>query len=117
MARHAPTSQLAFVPRHFYGEQELGFYRNLRHSMDFEWFHRFYKRFGKAGFKVVDRVLGTYYLGGISDSAFLKSFQANENILRENGTKPLVSAMLRWGYTTKHRMVHRILPQLKRWLA
>jgi glycosyltransferase involved in cell wall biosynthesis len=106
----------AFVPRHFYQSQELGLYRKLRHSMDFEWFHRFYKRYGDAGFQVVDQVLGTYYLGGLSDGAFLQSFKTNEAILRENGTSPLFSRALRWVYSTKHGIVHRILPKIKRML-
>ncbi len=104
----------AIVPLHFYDDQELGLYQLLPNSMDYEWFHRYYKRFGKTGFYVVDQVLGTYYLGGHSDAAFLKSFRSNKRIQRENGMSSFIATLLCWGYITKHWLVHRLIPQIKR---
>jgi len=64
VAMHLPHNWCA-VPRSRY--LELGVYRPLPLAMDFDWFHRYYKRYGADGFIVLDEVLGTYYLGGTSD--------------------------------------------------
>lgn len=98
---HVPHNWCA-VPLHYY--RTLGPYRNIPLAMDFDWFHRYYLHFGTAGFRVVDQVLGNYYLGGASDSGFLESFKANERILVENGSSVLLARFYRMSYTLKHAL-------------
>ena len=90
------------VPAHHY--KTLGSYKKIPLAMDFEWFHRYYRKFGVAGFDVVDRVLGSYYLGGASDRNFRKSFSVNEKILLDNGTHPVTARLLRLAYTLNHAL-------------
>jgi glycosyltransferase involved in cell wall biosynthesis len=80
----------------------LGPYRHLPLAMDFDWFHRYYKKYGADGFLVVDRALGAYYLGGKSDANYVQSFRMNERILIENGGSPLRARALCWSYSLKH---------------
>lgn len=99
IAMHLPHNWCA-VPRHYY--QTEGGYRKLPLAMDFEWFHRYFKRFGADGFRVIDAVLGTYYLGGKSDLAYEASFKANERILLDAGSNAAVVRGYRVLYTLKH---------------
>jgi glycosyltransferase involved in cell wall biosynthesis len=89
------------VPRSAYAE--LGSYKLLPHAMDYEWFHRYYRRHGVHGFRVVDKILGTYFLGGHSDINAAAGFEANERIWLENGRSRWLARLLRLAYTAKHR--------------
>ena len=104
-AMHVPHNWCA-VPRHIY--EEMGLYRNLALAMDFDWFHRYYKKFGIDGFVVVDAPLGTYFLGGTSDRNYIRSFAANERILVEHGGSRVRAGLYRYYYTMKHLMVRRV---------
>ncbi|HET7103230.1 MAG TPA: glycosyltransferase [Terracidiphilus sp.] len=94
------------VPRHLYSQ--FGGYPKRRFAMDFAWFHRYFQEFGVEGFIVIPRVLGTYHLGGVSDSGFRKSFAEVEQILRENGMSRFKARCLRIGYTIKHGIALRL---------
>ncbi len=96
---HVPHNWCAVPTKHY---QSLGLYALLPLAMDFEWFHRYFRRFGPAGFLVLDQALGTYYLGGTSDLNYANSFRANEKILRESGIHPVLARLLRLVYTAKH---------------
>lgn len=98
-AMHVPHNWCA-VPTHHY--QTFGLYSNIPLAMDFEWFHRYYRKFGPSGFNVIDRILGTYYLGGTSDVNYRASFRANEQVLIKHGVRPLVARLYRMTYTLKH---------------
>lgn len=98
---HVPHNWCA-VPRQFY--QELGPYTNLPVAMDFDWFHRYYKRYGAAGFTVINEILGSYYLGGKSDIHFEEGLRASECIIVRNGGSPLLARLYRFAYTVK-RMI------------
>jgi glycosyltransferase involved in cell wall biosynthesis len=98
-AMHLPHNWCA-VPRNVY--ESLGAYRKLPLAMDFDWFHRYFRRHGAQGFIVVDAALGSYYLGGASDRKYAESFLMNEAILRENGSPALVAAGIRRWYSFKH---------------
>jgi glycosyltransferase involved in cell wall biosynthesis len=104
-AMHLPHNWCA-VPRQLYGS--LGAYRNLQLAMDFDWFHRYFRKYGAAGFVVIDAALGSYYMGGKSDLKYAESFLMNENILRQNGSNPLVAKGIRLWYSFKHS-VSRLL--------
>lgn len=95
------------VPRELY--RKLGPYAKMPLAMDFEWLHRYYRHCGAAGFRVVDAVLGTYHLGGVSDTHFVRSFQANERVLVDHGTSVLVAKGLTWWLIGKHFLRHRVL--------
>ena len=88
------------VPRSAY--LALGAYKHLQHAMDYEWFHRYYLRNGTRGFRVVDKTLGTYFLGGHSDVNAAAGFAANERIWVENGRPRWLARLLRYAYTAKH---------------
>jgi glycosyltransferase involved in cell wall biosynthesis len=96
---HLPHNWCA-VPRACY--EDLGLYAEVPLAMDFDWFHRYYKKFGTQGFRVVDAVLGTYYLGGKSDLNHVESFRANERILLQQGASRAVAKFYRFSYTAKH---------------
>ena len=87
----------------------LGPYRKIPLAMDFDWFLRYYRKFGTAGFTVVDEALGTYYLGGTSDSNYLESFKASERIMIENGVRPWVARAHRLSHSFKHAVKRRII--------
>lgn len=96
---HVPHNWCAVPLNHY---RTLGLYRNIPLAMDFDWFHRYYRRFGVAGFEVVDQVLGSYYLGGKSDASYVESFKSNERILVENGSSVLTARFYRLAYALKH---------------
>ena len=103
---HVPHNWCA-VPRKHY--LSLGFYSNIPLSMDFAWFHRYFKIFGVTGFEVISQALGDYYLGGKSDEYYLQSFKWNEHILATNGTNPFVALGYRIAYSVKHAIKLRLL--------
>lgn len=104
-AMHIPHNWCAVPAQHY---RDLGPYSKIPLAMDFDWFHRYYLKFGVAGFDVVDRALGTYYLGGASDVNYQKSFGVNERILVANGMSPLRARLYRMSYTFKHAVKSRI---------
>lgn len=104
-AMHVPHNWCAVPTRHY---RELGLYPKIPLAMDFDWFHRYYRKFGVAGFDVVNRALGTYHLGGASDKNYQKSFGVNERILVANGMSPLRARFYRLAYTVKHAIKSRI---------
>lgn len=101
-AMHVPHNWCAVPSRHY---RELGLYAKMPLAMDFEWFHRYYRKFGVLGFEVIDQALGCYYLGGASDINYRSSFGANERILVSHGVSPLVARFYRMSYTLKHALV------------
>jgi hypothetical protein len=86
----------------------FGPYKKINHSMDFEWFARYYKVYGVDGFEVINQVLGEYLLGGHSDVNFADGFRGNEKILVANGMNPIKAKLLRAVYTLKHFLRYRI---------
>jgi glycosyltransferase involved in cell wall biosynthesis len=104
VAMHLPHNWCA-VPAHCYSS--IGPYRKVPLAMDFEWFHRYYKRYGSQGFIVLDEALGTYYLGGASDRGYADSFRINQIILIENGMNPLLARLCMLAYRVKHALKHR----------
>ena len=98
-AMHVPHNWCA-VPRHRYAE--LGNYQKLPQAMDFEWFHRYFRRYGPEGFIVIDEALGDYRLGGTSDLNFAESFRTKEQIIVANGGNRWRARGYRWAYTVKH---------------
>jgi glycosyltransferase involved in cell wall biosynthesis len=103
-AMHVPHNWCAVPARHYV---ELGPYSTLPLAMDFEWFHRYFLRYGAAGFVVVDQTLGDYHLGGISDRNYVAGFRANEQIVVSHGANPLLARIARWAYTLNHSMRRR----------
>ncbi|HEY2925812.1 glycosyltransferase family 2 protein [Piscinibacter sp.] len=103
-AMHLPHNWCA-VPRRWY--DEFGPYALLPQAMDFEWFHRYYLRFGAAGFDVIDEALGEYHLGGTSDVNFAESYRAKERIIVANGGNALLARAFRWAYTLNHAIRRR----------
>ena len=98
-AMHLPHNWCAVPARH-YGE--LGPYALLPQAMDFEWFHRYYLKYGAAGFRVIDECLGDYHLGGTSDINYAESYRAKERIIVANGGSRVIARLLRWAYTINH---------------
>jgi glycosyltransferase involved in cell wall biosynthesis len=95
------------VPRKIY--EQFGYYKIMQHSMDFEWFHRYYKIRGKDGFKVLNEVLGNYRLGGHSDIHYSRSFFTNAEIMINTGTNRFLASIICILYVSKHYLVNRIL--------
>jgi glycosyltransferase involved in cell wall biosynthesis len=106
IAMHLPHNWCA-VPKLFYSL--VGPYKKMPLAMDFDWFHRYYKRYGVGGFSIVDQVLGTYYLGGASDQRYIQSFGANERILVDNGMHPMIARAYMLAYRIKHALKHRAI--------
>lgn len=104
-AMHLAHNWCAVPVQHY---RALGLYSKIPLAMDFDWFHRYYRKFGVRGFDVVDQALGTYYLGGASDVNYHSSFSANERILVANGMSPLAARFYRMSYTLKHAIVSRV---------
>jgi hypothetical protein len=75
----------------------------MPHAMDYEWFYRYYRSHGVRGFQILDKTLGSYYLGGHSDNHAAAGFAANEQILIASGTPLVIARMLRIAYTIRHR--------------
>lgn len=100
-AMHLPHNWCA-VPRHFYAE--FGPYALMPQAMDFEWFHRYFLRYGEAGFDVIDEALGDYYLGGTSDLNYVESYLAKERIIVANGANRWVARAFRLAYTANHAL-------------
>ena len=98
-AMHVPHNWCA-VPAHHY--VELGPYALLPLSMDFEWFHRYFLKYGSAGFSVIDACFGDYHLGGTSDINYAQSYRANEEIVVAHGGNRIVARVMRWAYTLNH---------------
>jgi glycosyltransferase involved in cell wall biosynthesis len=88
------------VPRKMYIQH--GGYKLIPHSLDFEWFYRYYHNNGADSFLVLDQVLGSYYLGGHSDRNYINSFKANEKIFIENGMNKFLAALICYAYIFKH---------------
>lgn len=103
---HIPHNWCAVPVCHFVA---MGGFLTIPLAMDFEWFHRYYRRFGAAGFDVVDQVLGSYHLGGKSDVNYAASFKANERILVENGINKKLALVYRVLYSLKHMVKYRLL--------
>jgi glycosyltransferase involved in cell wall biosynthesis len=95
------------VPMDHY--RNLGLYRKIPLAMDFDWFLRYYRRFGHAGFQVVDAILGTYYLGGASDRNYLQSFKASERVMIENGANAWLARAQCLSSSLKHTIKRRML--------
>ena len=105
-AMHLPHNWCAVPLRHY---RELGGYVEMPLAMDFDWFHRYFRRHGVDGFIVVDEVLGSYHLGGKSDVNHVASFRANQDILISHGSNPLLAFAWRCAYTAKHAWQQRQL--------
>ena len=97
------------VPKDFY--EIHGKYPLLKYAMDFAWFHKFYKANGKSRFECMDLVLGSYYLGGVSDKNYIKSFGLNKKILIDNGSSKFLALFISTTYIIKH-----FLSNLKKYL-
>lgn len=102
---HLPHNWCA-VPRERY--YEFGLYRNIPLSMDFDWFHKYFKRYGIDGFIVIPSELGVYHLGGKSDSGYVSGFRMNELIMVENGRNWIMAKLYRILYTSNHWLQRRI---------
>jgi glycosyltransferase involved in cell wall biosynthesis len=98
-AMHLPHNWCAVPARHY---AELGPYALLPQAMDFEWFHRYYRKYGSDGFRVIDGWHGDYHLGGTSDINYAESYRAKERIIVAHGGNPLVARLMRWAYTINH---------------
>jgi glycosyltransferase involved in cell wall biosynthesis len=88
------------VPKAFY--KLYGGYPLMKYSMDFSWFHQFYKLNGADGFQCIDIVLGDYYLGGLSDKKFVESFSSNRKVLIDNGLGIFSAFFIFLMYVLKH---------------
>jgi glycosyltransferase involved in cell wall biosynthesis len=88
------------IPRIYY--EQFGGYADLSLAMDFEWFHRYFLRYGVEGFKVIDKTLGDYHLGGVSDANFAASFKVNSEILMHYGASFWFAKFWQIIYTAKH---------------
>jgi glycosyltransferase involved in cell wall biosynthesis len=93
------------VPRDMY--EQYGGYKLMRYSMDFEWFHRYYKTRGSSGFRILDVALGSYCMGGHSDVYYKEGFTTNAAILVENGMPRIFATLLCMAYTFNHRSLNR----------
>lgn len=89
------------VPLKFY--TEFGLYSKIPHSMDFEWFHRFFKQKGSEGFYVINQTLGDFRGGGHSEVFYSDAFKANEVILKNSGMSPALALLVRLTYVFKHK--------------
>lgn len=98
-AMHLPHNWCAVPARHYV---DLGPYALLPQAMDFEWFHRYYLKYGADGFRVIDDDLGDYHLGGTSDINFAESYRAKERVIVAHGGNPVVARLMRWAYTINH---------------
>ena len=98
-AMHLPHNWCAVPARHY---AEFGPYALLPQAMDFEWFHRYYLKYGATGFRVIDECLGDYHLGGTSDVNYAESYRAKEGIIVAHGGNRLAARLLRWAYTINH---------------
>jgi len=97
----------ASVPRNFY--RQFGSYREIPYAMDYDWFLRVYKKIGANGFDVLDKALGEYHLGGISDQKFVESFSANARVMKENGMNSMLAELITTAYRFKHSAVRQII--------
>ena len=101
---HVPHN-FCSVPRIKYNE--LGLYKKIKYSMDFEWFSIYFSKNGADGFRVVDHVLGSFMLGGFSDIHYLNSFKVNELIMIKNGVNKYLAKLIFILYTFKHFMRYK----------
>lgn len=62
----------------------FGQYKKIKYSMDYDYFYRVYKHDPKL-FVKKNVIIGDYYLGGVSDVEYKKSFKQNKIIQIENG--------------------------------
>lgn len=88
------------VPKRFY--LEIGQYSLIKYSMDFDWFHKYYKLYGDKGFNCINNVLGSYYLGGVSDKHYYESFLFNKKIILSSGSNIIITNIIMYYYIIKH---------------
>ena len=98
---HVPHNWCAVPAQHF---ADLGPHALLALAMDFDWFHRYFLKYGAAGFIVIDECLGDYHLGGTSDIHFAQSYRASEQVVVAHGVNPLAARLMRWAYTLNHAL-------------
>jgi glycosyltransferase involved in cell wall biosynthesis len=99
------------VPKRVYAE--IGDYPKLQYSMDYAWVHRYFLQYGRTGFIVVPKILGTFHLGGKSDRGYRASFKENARILRKDGMNVVLTRLLYLAYTFKHCLIYRLLSHRK----
>lgn len=102
---HVPHNW-CIVPIWFY--QTLGGYPEYKYSMDFAWFHKYYKKYGNDAFIVLDHTLGNYLLGGVSDNHYSEGFKNNARIVISNGGSRVLAWSICWAYILKHRLFQYI---------
>ena len=78
----------AMVPKSFYARH--GLYKQIKFSMDYEFFYRVYRRDGLGAFHVIDKYMGNYLLGGYSDKNYVCSFMTNYKIQRLYSRSPVL---------------------------
>lgn len=100
---HVPHNW-CLVPIAFY--QDLGGYPERKYSMDFAWFHRYYRIYGCGGFIALDEILGNYSLGGISDIHSSAGFKNNAQIIISAGGSRLIAWPVCIAYMLKHYFFH-----------
>ena len=103
---HVPHNW-CLVPRLIY--EELGGYPESKYSMDFAWFYKYYRRFGKDGFIVLPDILGEYTLGGVSDKHYFKGFICNAEIMISAGRSPIIASLFCWAYIVKHWLFKKLI--------
>lgn len=96
---HVPHNWCS-VPKRFYNQ--FGNYKDIPYAMDFDWFHRYFKKNGTRGFRVIDRDLGDYKLGGLSDEHFYRSFLFNREILINSGLNRFFASCIFLYYVIRH---------------
>lgn len=95
----------AFVPRQMY--ESLGYYKELRHSMDYEWF---YRNYNNLNFVVKNEIVSSvFYLGGVSSKEAVLGFWTDFKIQSQNSFLPFISFCVFLIKAAKHSVVNRLL--------
>lgn len=95
----------AIVPAWMY--KDLGYYKNMPFSMDYDWFYRYYKKYGHKGFVVINKTFGRYHLGGLSDIHYKDGIRANIQVKKENHSNILFAYLIYYLVCIKDILIHR----------
>lgn len=97
---------MCIIPKIVY--DQVGKYKNLKYSMDYEWFYRYKKMFGIGGFIKCKSILGNMYNDGVSSKKWLESFRQNRYIAVSNGECLFFAWIVFGQYVFKHYLIMKL---------
>lgn len=87
---------------------QVGEFRPLAVSMDYEWTLRLFKIVDIADIHVIDAVMGNYNIGGVGDISYVKSFYNNKTCMDNAGYDRFINYLVFLKNVAKHFIRMRV---------